>query len=43
MEALYIAKQLYKYGIISHPSNKSLIFKLIDKPDEAKKAFKLYS
>jgi hypothetical protein len=43
MEALSIAKKLFKSGITSHPSNKSLVFKLIDKPDEAKKAFKLYS
>jgi hypothetical protein len=43
MEALSIAKQLVKQGITSHPSNKSLVFKLIDNLDEAKKAFKLYS
>ena len=43
MEAMSIAKNLFKEKIVNHPSNKQLIFKLIDSPEEAKRAFKLYS
>ena len=43
MEVLSIAHQLFNGKIAKHPIHKSMIFKLIDSPEEAKRAFKLYS